>query len=635
MEKQCPQCGAEQPSGEEWQQQLCPACLMKLGMSGAIPRMSFPEAEESEAAKPAPAPEVKPRRRTSLKFDWRWAAGPAMGALVLALVVLAAQHLMEREPPAAVVRFTLDVTGLGLRDFAVSPDGRSLAYTAVAEDGESTLSVRALDMLEARPVPGSIGASMPFWSPDSRSIGFFASGKLKTVRMDGAPPVTVADAPQPRGGAWGIEGAILFASGSRGLRRVSSGGGEVTVITSTSSSEGGAGHYWPQFLPDGRHFLVSAVGGDSGSAVVVGSLDSGEMRTLIRDATGGVYSDGRILFVRDGILITQTLDANRFEVADDAQTVHGGENMGWRAERSPPYSAGGGVLAYRSGGDSSRHTIVWMDRAGGILRVFGESPEDSVESGFALSPDARYLFVTRRVAERTASDLWLLDIGREAVTSRLTLDGRGAASPVASPDGRRVLFVSGTAPRSEIRAVTVDGSGTPDTLLSSAESIALDSFSPDGRFLLYTKTDDRESLWVLPLEGERKPMVFLEGAFDYKQGQFSPDGRSVAYVSNETGRDEVYVRGFPASATQPILSVGPGAQPLWHGNELFFVSPQRILTAVETQAADARRLGAAHTMFSLSFGATYQITRDGQRFVISAPAPEHQSSAIQVVLNWR
>lgn len=633
MEKQCPQCGADQPSGEEWQQELCPACLMKLGMSGAIPRIPFPEPEEP--AKPKPTLESRPRRSTPVKFDWRWAAGLTVGAVVLALAVIAGQHLMEREPPAAVVRFTLDVTGVNLQDFAVSPDGRLLAYTAIAEDGESMLSFRSFDTLEPRAVPGSNGASMPFWSPDSRSVGFFTRGKLKTVRMDGAPPVTVADAPQPHGGAWGIEGAIIFASGSRGLHRVSSNGGNVERITSTRSPEGVAGHYWPQFLPDGRHFLVSAIGGESGRAVMVGSLDSGEMRSLIQGAVGGVYSDGRILFVREDILVTQALDTNRLEVGDDVQTFPGGENIGWRVERAPPYSAGGGVLAYRSGGDSRKQVVTWMDREGRILRVLGESSEPSMESAFALSPDGRNMFITRRAAERNGTDLWLLDTDRDALMSRLTLDGRGAASPVVSRDGRRVLFVSGPAPQVEIRSVAVDGSGRPDTLLNSADSIVLNGMSPDGRLLLYTKMDDRESLWVLPLEGDRKPMPFLEGAFTYKQGQFSPDGRFVAYVSDETGRDEVYVRGFPASATQPVLSVGPGAQPHWLRNELFFVSPQRLMTSVDVQAGDALRLGDGRTMFSLPFGATYQVTPDGRRFLISSPAPEHEPSGIQVVLNWK
>lgn len=639
MEKQCPQCGAEQPSGEEWQQDLCPACLMKLGMSGAIPRLSFAEPEEPEAKVPAlkPALESKPAPvppRSSLKFDWRWAAGLTLGAVVLALAVIAGRHLMEREAPAPVVRFTLETTDLDLKDFAVSPDGRALAYTAVAEDGESTLSIRSFDTLEPRSVPGSSGASMPFWSPDSRSIGFFARGKLKTVRTDGAPPVTLADAPQPHGGAWGIEGAIVFASGARGLQRVRSGGGEVTAITSASSSEGLAALYWPQFLPDGRHFLFSAIGGESGGAVVVASLDTGETRSLIQGAMGGVYSDGRILFVRDGVLFLQTLDTNRLELMDDPQTVRGAENMSWRVERAPPYSAGGGVLAYRSGGDSSRQMLLWMDREGRTLRVFGESSAESMEGGFALSPDGRNIFVPRRAAERHATDLWLLDTAREAVTSRLTLDGRGASTPVMSFDGRRVMFVSGAAPRAEIRAVAVDGSTQPETLFKSVDNIVLDGVSPDGRFLLYTKEGGRKSLWALPLEGDRKPMLFLEGEFDYKQGQFSPDGRSVAYVSDETGQDEVYVRGFPASEVRPILSLGPGTQPSWHRNALYYVSPKRLLMEVEAQGADVLRLGTPRPLLTLPFGAAYQVARDGSQFVVSSPAPEQQRSGIQVVLHW-
>jgi eukaryotic-like serine/threonine-protein kinase len=623
METKCPQCGAVRPLDEEWEQNLCPACLMKLGLSGAIPAIAVPEPD----TKATPA---SPRSR--FRWDWRWAGMIAGAVAALALIVVAALHFMERPEPKAVIHFNFEPPeDMDIQDFAVSPDGRSLAYTATAANGEPVLSVRPFDVLESRVIPGSEGAAMPFWSPDSRSVAFFAGGKLKTVRIDGPPPITIADVPQPRGGTWNTDGGILFASGTHGVLRVPSVGGEATKVIEDSPREL-VSQRWPQFLPDGRHFLFAASGQKSGGDVVIGDLASGEKRVLIQGSPGGGYADGHLLFLREGMLMRQPFDTNRLELTGEPRVVPYAQSIGSSGNRALQFSAGGNVLAYRAGEVSTERTLLWMDRRGEILKI----EQKPIEQGFALSPDFTSVAVSRRASRNQASDLWVRDLARGAET-RLTFDARGASSPVWSPDGTQIAFIANAQAETEFLATSTKAPGKTEMLLTMKDDAVLESWSPDGRVLLFTaRSNDRLSVWTLAIEG-RKPVAYLGGNFNYKQARFSPDNRWVVYVSDESGRDEVYVREFLSGEIRSMVSIDGGSRPAWRrdGREIFYLSPHKELVAVSVEFAAPLRVGRPQVMWKMPPGAEdYEVMGDGQRFLIAAPAHEHQRLPINVILNW-
>ena len=633
METQCPQCGAELPPGEEWKQKLCPACLMKLGLSGAIPANAIPECDLHAASKPAPPgaeSSTFPHPR-SLRVNRKW-AGLLIGvAAVLALVLIAFRHFTGRPELPAVVRMSIDAAENGdLLDFAVSPDGRALAYTAATES-DTRLWVRRLDQLDGRELSGTEDAAMPFWSPDSRWIGFFAEGKLKTVRLDGGPAVSVASVANPSGGTWSANGGILFASRSAGLQRVSSAGGEVSQVAPDRPEFGG--YFWPAFLPDGVGFLFSSRASNSVPEIHLGRLDSGETKRLIQGATGGVYSNGRILYVRDGFLMTQPFDPRRGELTDHPISIPYAERIGAGFERAQPYSAGGNLLAYRTGGASVQQELAWMDRRGEVVRSATESSE---HNGFSLSPDMSALAIARRGEGLDAPELWVLDLLR-GTSTRLTFDERGAANPLWSRDGTRIAFSSHTQNQTEVRSVSANGTGTMDVLLKQSRDVTLDSWSTDGKFLAYTASEKgRLGLWTFQFEGDRKATPLVQGNFNYKQARFSPDGRAVAYVSDESGRDEVYVRSFPQNEVRLLVSIEGGAQPQWRrdGRELFYIAPGQLLTSVQINSS-LKGVGTPIMLFHLPRSASgYEVANDGQRFLVSVPSHQRERSPVHLVLNW-
>lgn len=375
----------------------------------------------------------------------------------------------------------------------------------------------------------------------------------------------------------------------------------------------------PVMLPDNHSFLYSA---DSG--VYAGSLTSGEAKLLLRGVAGPVgYSHGHILFVREGALVAQQFDVARMEVRGDAQPVRFAEHVDQIS------ASGNGVLAYRSGGPRATQ-LMWFDRQGKGLGAVGEPGE---QKRFAISPDGARAAV--------APGLWMLDFAR-GTSMRLAFDPLVAGGPVWSPDGSHIAFSAREkapgAPQSGLYVAPANGASTAEPLFKSMQRMSVDSWSTDGRYLLYTARDPgrTDSLWFLGFEKGAKPAPVVQNNFNNRDGQFSPDGRWIAYISDESGREEVYVQAFPGPGGKWQISLNGGSRPVWRrdGKELFFATPERGLMAVEIESASAAfQSGPPRTLLRLPGRGWYTASANGKRF-LAAAALEREPAALNVVLNW-
>jgi serine/threonine protein kinase len=525
--------------------------------------------------------------------------------------------------------------------FAMSPDGRSLAFVA-DHDGQPALWVRALDRSIAHALPGTEGARRPFWSSDSRSIGFFMNSELKRIDARGGSAQTVTYALAGTTAAWGPDGTILFSStAAPSLRRVSAEGG--TVEAATAPGVQSTGHRHPQFLPGGRQFLFFAGGPDTVRGVYLGSLGSSDVTRLVVSDTQGAYlAPGWLLFIRQGTLWAQRFDLAQRKTSGEPIAV--ADSVAFEPiDGTGAFSASNaGVVAYRAAQPSVTR-LSWFDRSGRALGTLGSSEQLGL-SNLRLSPDGRRVAVERSLKNET--DLWLLASTRQMRFTHGS-DGSLTRLPVWSPDGSRIAFES---IRSASVALSVKPStedGAEDVLFESPEVKIPCDWSPDGRSLVYYVPDPKTgtNLWVLPL-ATRVPFVFLETDANELWGQVSPDGRWMAYQSNDTGRYEIYVRPFPAPGGAIPISTGGGVYPRWSrdGKELYFIAPDAKMMAVSTHATAAtleagapatlfqtRRLGGGLNVIGRSH--QYDVTRDG-RFLINVDV-ESSAPPITLLLNWK
>ncbi|MGH9256478.1 MAG: protein kinase domain-containing protein, partial [Vicinamibacterales bacterium] len=516
------------------------------------------------------------------------AARPAWliaGVSVLATLLVgvpAALYLQPAAPEPIVTR--LDVVTPPTPDafsFALSPDGRQLVFVATGDRGPQ-LWLRRLDEVAAQALAGTEGATYPFWAPDSRTIGFFAEGKLKRVNLSGGAPQVLADAPQGRGGTWNNDDVIVFTPVAVGpLFAMKASGGTPTVLTRLAT--GHTGHRWPQFLPDGRRVLFSVFSGRQDvSGVYLFSLDGGDgaepARVLLTEAAGMYALPGHLLHVSQGALIAQPFDVERETVAGEPVVVAQGVGQDDGTLRSAFSVSAAGILAHRPGAPARRN-LVWASRTGTMLGSLGSTDEGSAANP-ALAPDGRRVAFNRTIQGNV--DIWLMDAAR-GVLSRFTFDAGIDARPVWSPDGTRLVFQSTRKGINDLYEKPASGATEEQPLLTTPQNKAPLDWSLDGRFLLYSSqgTGAESDLWVLPLTADRKPISVVQSRFDEIEGQFSPDGRWIAYASNESGRYEVYVQTFPESGGKWQVSAAGGAHPRWRrdGQELYYVAPDNRLMA--------------------------------------------------------
>jgi Tol biopolymer transport system component len=568
-------------------------------------------------------------------------AGAALLAALLALV-LSPLRRAPQEAPAAAMRFLITQPGVGevLGAPVISPDGRRMVLVVRDAAGKQSLWLRPLDALDAQQLAGTEDGGQPFWSPDGRSIGFIAAGKLKKLDVSGGPAQTLSDAASV-GGAWNREGVIIFSrSATEGLYRIPANGGTPEPLTTLDKSRNEYVHAWPYFLPDGRHFLyVASTSPREKSAIFLGSLDSKQPRLLLNAESSAAYAPpGYLLYALEGTLVARPFDADRLELTGEAVPVV--REIGFtvgnaRAQFSVSET---GTLLYRSNTATANAQLVWFDRAGKQLGTVGTVGR---YSDIRLSPDGKRVAFQRFDAEKANSDIWLMELAR-GTTSRLTFDPASESDAVWSPDGGRIVFSSTREGLPNLYQKLSSGAGSEELLLKSDEAKFATDWSPDGRYVLYHFSRQSLDLWVLPLFGERRPEPFLRTDFQEMSGRFSPDGRFVAYVSNESGRFEVYVQSFPASGGKWQVSNGGGAAPRWRrdGRELFYLSADRKLMSVEVGgSADTFEAGVPKPLFetrvdSITGAPLYDVSADGQRFLINVPVEENAPASVTVVLNW-
>jgi eukaryotic-like serine/threonine-protein kinase len=583
-----------------------------------------------------PAPVVA-RRKNREKLSWAVAAAALLVAMGLAY------GFVRRAPkPAPLMRFDIaappDVTSIDVP--RLSPDGRFLAFDATDLEGKARIWVRPLSALEAQPLPGTEGGVRPFWSPHSRFIGFMADGVLKKVDVTGGPPTKICDAPGGSDGTWSPEGVILFdGTGNDPIYRVPAAGGTRTVAVKPDAAKKETSTFWPEFLPDGKHFLY-LVGGEKpeDSAYWIGSLDSDKKTKLAPAQTLVTYAPpGYLLFARDKTLVAQPFDAKVMKTTGEPVPL--AEKIGTDSVGLALFSVSrNGVLAYRTGEAGGR--LLWRDRAGRDLETVGD-PGDYGNP--ALSPTGDRLAFNLADARSGKADVWIRDLTR-GVTSRFSLGPGNNIRPLWSPDGGTIVFSSDRDGSLDLYEKSTQGQGGEKLLLKSAERKYVSSWSRDGRYIAYGILDPKSGwdLWALPTFGDRKPVPILVAPFIEIQPAFSPDGRFVAYTSNESGRAEIYAQTFPDGGGRWQVSNSGGSDPSWRGDgkELYYRSPDQKLMAVEirTTAGDVQA-GIPQALFPVRIRAgnsrnKYASSADGQRFLFDAPLGRESMSPTTVVLNW-
>jgi Tol biopolymer transport system component len=552
---------------------------------------------------------------------------------------------------------------------AVAPDGSRIAFVALTSEGGRLLWVRALDALEAQPLAGTEGAVSPFWSPDSRFIGFFAEGKLKKVELSGGVPQTVCVA-EPiaagggaagngRGGTWSRDGTIVFAPNPLAvLHRVSAAGGQPEPLTVLDAARQENSHRWPYFLPDSRHFLFFARSRQrENRAIYVGSLDSRVTRRLMPADSNAIFvPPGYLLFLREGTLVA--LPFNDRTLQSTGEPIRVAERVRGVDAQGPAsfHASDTGVLAYGSGSTANQQ-LAWFNREGERLGTIG--PGGSYLD-FRLSPDQKRVALDVLDPEVGGRQIWLLDLGRD-VASRITSEPWQQELPIWSPDGDRLVFASDGRGVFNLGERAASGVGNEATLLESSTADLPSDWSSDGRYILFERVDPgtgsaskanrgptwvfqaNRSLWVMPMFGERKPQLLLQSPYSQSDARFSPDGRRIAYVSNESGRPEVYVETFPAPTGKMRISTAGGSEPFWRpdGRELFYLAPDRRLMAVSVMAEPSRfEVGRPQPLFQIppeqlsNMRHHYAVAADGQRFLLAPIAEEGSSPTVTVVLNW-
>ena len=605
-------------------------------------RIEIEQALAGDAAEPLQPTPPAAARKAILTAGIGSAAGMAA---VLTALFFAVSGWHRTPPEARSVRFTIALpTGAWLNgqapDLAIAPDGSRLAFIATG-DGTPRLWVRALDALTAQPLPGTDGARAPFWSSDGRFIGFTADGKLKRIELAGASaPRTIAPASTTTAGTWNAAGVILIASRT-GLYRVADSGGEPVRVV--PAQDGDSALLWPQFLPDGRHFLYTVSSSDPArKGVFVGSLDSTAGTRLMNGDSNVAYAaPGYLLYARNATLMAQRFDLERLAVSGEAFPIAEGIVRGLPLTYAAFSVSQNGGLVYRASLPDNQQ-LTWFDRSGNAVGTLGPLAEGRVP---VLSLNGEKVAIDRLDPDRGTRDAWVIDVAR-GYDTRLTSHPANDYAPLLSPDGRRVVFASDRdGPEAALYQKSATGDGPEELILGTLGDKRPQDWSRDGQQLMFTAGD---GTWLLPMTGERRPLrVTPPGAAREMHARFSPDGQWLVYDTKESGRAEVYVRRFAGAADKSRISTAGGWDPLWSadGKEIFYLTPEGTLMAVTVTPGAKFAAAIARPLFSTPLKgqaeasytsrSTYAVAPDGRRFLFARHADGgNDPSPVTVVLGW-
>jgi Tol biopolymer transport system component len=612
----------------------------------------------------APQPEIeKPLVEGHRRERHAWIVTAVFAVAFVAALVPSLFFLTRKAPEAPEMRFETPAPSLSGTGVSIAPDGQRIAYSATI-DGKKSIWVRPLGALTAQQVPGTEDGDSPFWSPDSRSIGFITSdAKVKRVDLAGGAAAVIGTAFGP-GGTWNNDGVILLSTNGMGsvqpaIARVSSLGGQPIRLTTPDGTRGEIGHFFPQFLPDGRHFLYLGAQTQQNAAETVmwaSALDSKEHVQLLRLKQGALdiaprfVDPGYLLYTRNGVLTAQAFDPKGLKVFGDPIAL---------ADSVSAFTASGNVLMYQKGqigtSPASFQQLTWFDRRGNALAKVATSANYS--EGLELSPDGHRAVVSE-VGSGTSQDIWILDLDRK-VPSRVTFDPNFNNGPVWSPDGSRILFGSsrggGVVPNKIFQKLS-SGVGSDDLVYGFEPQDALytEDWSRDGQ-IVFERTNVSNlifDIWYLPLSGSKKPIPYLSSPYNKIQAKLSPDGRYLAYATNESGMYQIVVQPFPdPNGGKWQVTANGGTEPRWRrdGRELYYLDLNRKLVAVPVRPDKTFQSGDAVPLFqtplngapTIPYPTRYDVTADGQRFLMAAPlsAPstttnQQPPSTLVAVVNW-
>jgi Tol biopolymer transport system component len=592
------------------------------------------------------------------------AAWGVAALFVLLLAPLAWIHFREKLPVAEPVRFQVPLPEKFVFQYiALSPDGRYLAFSGATPNGINHIWLRSLDSLEARMLPGTENGGSPFWSPDSRYVAFVDGGKVRKIDITGAaPPITLCEISGNAGlGTWNKDNVIVFGARANGggLRRVSAAGGTPVDITVVDPKRQETSHAFPQFLPDGKHLIYTRLSSEPGFAGLYtislqAQTTDPPSKRLEASRNGAVYvpstkpNTGQLLFDRDSTLMAQSFDAAALELGGEPVPI--AAQIGFFGNSAWFSASASGALVYRTAGSVQRQ-LTWFDRKGDVLSHVGEP---GVYSEVELSPDG-----TRAAFYQPSDqfDLWLFDLARSGRT-RFTFAPGFDRYPIWSPDGSQIAYCSGNNNDTDVGLYrkASNGAGEPELLLKNGQVICPQDWSRDGKYLLYARVDrNKVDLWVLPMTGkpsEAKPMPYLISQFNQLEARFSPDGRWVAYESNESGKNEVYVRPFTpggsslAGEGKWMISNGNGMEPRWRrdGKQILYWNSTGKLMAVDVGAGGSSiKPGVPTPLFDLPIGgpgtggltSSWDLTPDGGEILANTEVGSAATAPITVVLNWQ
>ncbi len=588
----------------------------------------------AQSGTPILQPSDKPDKGREL-LAWLIAAGLALLLIAFTLWWRGSRNIEPTTYFSAPLPFAA-------RDVAVSPNGHTVAIVGHRESERNNLLwIYEPGAQEATSLAGTEGASFPFWSADGQSLGFFADGKLKKLNLAGGPVQTLCDAQTGRGGTWNKDGDILFTPSGHlgiGLYRISASGGTPTQITVPDKSLTEDSHRWPLFLPDGVHYLYSAIhlsGRRDLTSIYLGSLNSNEKRLVTKASANVVYAAPYLLFYRDQTLFAQHFDTKKYELIGEPVPILTGVQYSPRISRAVFAAANGHLLVAQKAGDTGASQFLWFNRKG---QEIGVPLTPGIYGNLTLAPDGKSVASDTTDPASQNTDIWTYDLESQSAR-RLTFDPAIDSVPIWSPDGRRMVFASNRGVTFDLYLKDTNGAQEETHISQEGPDRFPSDWSPDGKYVMYERGPD---LWYVTIP-EFHPAQFLKATSTIKNGQFSPDGNWVAYSSNENGRWEIYVTSFPEAHGKWQVSNAGGDQPKWRsdGKELFYLSSDNKIMAVPVKTGASFDAGTPVALFqanpremvATSEQFSYAVSKDGEKFLVNTQL-KTEMAPMSVVQNW-